>query len=187
MESFGPSVIHDAALIALEYFGVPKQWLEFFKKFLQPKICFSEGEESKKVLREVPTSHALSSLFGETLLFLLDVLVNQKCNGMRIYRIADEFWFWSDATDDVTKAWETMNTYGKMVGLKINENRSGSVSVYSDEMLSKVQETVPVPSTMCGPMPLPQKNIHWGYLELHSIQMALSKLTKRQSQSFSKK
>src|SRR6202012_1056593 len=111
------------ALTSLEYLGVACQWLGFFKKFLQPKVCFVEGEELKKIVRGVPTSHALSSLFGETLLFLLDFLVNQKCNGMRIYRIADEFWFWSDIPENVTKAWETMNTYGRMVGLKIKDNR----------------------------------------------------------------
>lgn len=166
LESFGPSLIHGAALTALEYFGVPEQWLEFFKKFLQPKVCFAKGEELKTIVRGVPTSHALSSLFGETLLFLLDFLINQRCNGMRIYRIADEFWFWNDVSENVTKAWETMLTYGKMVGLKIKENRSGSVSVYSDEMLSKLNKTTE--STTCGPAPLPQNNIHWGYLKLHS-------------------
>lgn len=166
LESFGPSIIHDAALIVLEYLGVPEQWIGFFKKFLQAKVCFVDGEKLRPIVRGVPTSHALSSLFGETLMFLLDYLVNQKCNGMRIYRITDEFWFWSDVTENVTKAWETMNTYGKMVGLKIKENRSGSVSVYSDEMLSKLEKSIE--STVCGPVPLPQKNIHWGYLELHS-------------------
>lgn len=165
LESFGPSVIHDAALISLEYLGVPKPWLGFFKRFLQPKIRFNDTDPAKEVLRGVPSSHALSSLFGETLLFLLDFLVNRKCNGMRIYRISDEFWFWSDRTEDVTKAWETMNTYGKMVGLKINENRSGSVSVYSDEQAPKLSENKPA---VCGPASLPQRNIHWGYLELHS-------------------
>lgn len=165
LESFGPSVVHDAALIALEYFGVPKYWLEFFKKFLQPRVSFAENESPQEVVRGVPTSHTLSSLFGETLLFLLDLLVNQKCNGMRIYRISDEFWFWGDVTENVTKAWDTMNTYGKMVGLKIKEDRSGSVSIYSNEALSKLQTSNAI---LCGPSPLPQRNIHWGYLELHS-------------------
>lgn len=166
IEAFGPSIIHDAVLTVLEYLGVPAQWIVFFKKFLQPNVCFRDGETLKPVVRGVPTSHVLSSLFGEALMFLLDFHVNQKCNGMRIYRIADEFWFWSDNAENVTKAWETMNTYGKMVGLKIKENRSGSVSVYSDDMLSKMKgSNKPV---VCGPMPLPQKSIHWGYLELYS-------------------
>lgn len=166
LESFGPSVIHDAALTVLEYLGVPAHWIEFFKKFLQPKVCFTQGETPKTIIRGVPTSHALSSLFGESLLFLLEFLVNRKCNGMRIYRIADEFWFWSDVPENVTTAWDTINTYGKMVGLQVKANRSGSVSVYSDQVFSDME--TPNKSTVCGPLPLPQKNIHWGYLELHS-------------------
>ncbi|XP_037042493.1 uncharacterized protein LOC119078878 isoform X2 [Bradysia coprophila] len=165
LESFGPSVVHDAALIALEYFGVSKEWLEFFKKFLQPRVSLVENEAPALVVRGVPTSHTLSSLFGETLLFLLDLLVNQKCNGMRIYRISDEFWFWDNVEENVAKAWNTMNTYGKMVGLKVKEDRSGSVSIYSDEALKKLE---PSKTVICGPSPLPQRNIHWGYLELHS-------------------
>lgn len=165
LESFGPSVVHDAALIALEYFGVTKEWLEFFKKFLQPQVSLAENETPQLVVRGVPTAHTLSSLFGETLLFLLDLLVNQKCDGMRIFRISDEFWFWSDVTENVTKAWETMNTYGKMVGLKIKEDRSGSVAIHSNEALTKLQTAN---SILCGPSPLPQRSIHWGYLELHS-------------------
>jgi hypothetical protein len=77
LDSFGPSIIHDAALIALEFLGVTPGWINFFRKFLQPKIRFSEGDQAEKVLRGVPSSHALSNLFGETLLFLLDFLVNR--------------------------------------------------------------------------------------------------------------
>jgi hypothetical protein len=58
-----------------------------------------------------------------------------------------------------------MNTYGKMVGLKVKEDRSGSVSIYSDEALKKLEASKDV---ICGPSPLPQRNIHWGYLKLHS-------------------
>lgn len=165
LESFGPSVVHDAALIALEYFDVSKEWLEFFKKFLQPRLSLASNEVPESVVRGVPTSHRLSSLFGETLLFLLELLVNQKCNGMRIYRISDEFWFWDNVAENVTKAWVTINTYGKMIGLKVKESRSGSVSIYSDEMIKKLETSKNV---ICGPPPLPQRNIHWGYLELHS-------------------
>ncbi len=78
LESFGPSIVHDAVLTALEYLGVPVQWIGFFKKFLQPKISFDKGDEPQTIIRGVPTSHALSSLFGETLLFLLDFLINQN-------------------------------------------------------------------------------------------------------------
>ncbi|XP_037041411.1 uncharacterized protein LOC119078070 [Bradysia coprophila] len=166
LESFGPNIAHDAVLTVFEYFGVPVQWIEFFKKFLQPKVRFEKDEEPKKVVRGVPTSHVLSSLFEETLLFLLDFYVNQQCNGMKIYRLDNEFWFWSNITTSVNKAWNMMTKYGEVIGLKINENRSGSVTVYSDDVLSKMEK--PIESTVSGPSPLPQKNIHWGYLQLYS-------------------
>lgn len=165
LESFDSYVIHDAALIALEYFGVPDIWLEFFKKFLQPQVAPVEDEKPQLVVRGVPTGHTLSLLIKEMLLFLLDLLVSQRCNGMRIYRISDQFWFWGDVMDYVSKTWETMNTYGRMIGLKINENRSGSVMIYSNQALTKVLATN---SILCGPFPLPRKSIRWGYLELYS-------------------
>ncbi|XP_037039313.1 uncharacterized protein LOC119076579 [Bradysia coprophila] len=166
LESFGPSIVHDAVLTVFEYFGVSSQWIQFFKKFLQPKVSFGQGEEPKAVVRGVPTSHVLSSLFEETLLFLLDFYVNQKCDGMRIYRIDNEFWYWSDNTTSVKNAWDMMKGYGEVIGLKINENRSGSVTVYSDDALSQLANSIE--STVSGPSPLPQKNIHWGYLQLYS-------------------
>jgi len=166
LESFGPSVIHEAALISLEYLGVPPMWLEFMKKFLQPKVRLTEGDEPQSVLRGVPTSHALSNLFGETLMFFLEFLINRKFKGMRLFRIKDEFWYWSPEAEIATRAWDTIQSYGKMVGLKINENRSGSVAVYAEGKVPGGNENNE--KIVCGPLPLPQRNIHWGYLQLHS-------------------
>jgi len=167
LETFGPSIIHEAALIVMEYFGVNKDWLEFFQKFLQPRIKFVDGVESTKVQRGVPSAHVLSSLFGETLLFLLDFLINQKCNGMRVFRVSEELWFWNSEVEHVKTAWQSIQTYGKMVGLKVNESRSGSVAVLSEEELKK-QGADAEHKKFCVPSPLPQRNIHWGYLELYS-------------------
>lgn len=77
---------------------------------------------------------------------------------MRLYRISDELWFWSHAPENVTLAWETLHTYGAMVGLKVNAARSGSASVLGQQKSGL--QIIP------GPAPLPQKTIHWGYLQL---------------------
>jgi len=90
---------------------------------------------------------------------MMDFLVNQKCNGLRIYRMGEEFWFWSTRKADVTKAWKTATRLGEMIWLCVNPNRSSSVAIFSD---SETRKVVP------GPVPLPQKSIHWGYLELRS-------------------
>ncbi|XP_021956016.1 uncharacterized protein LOC110852291 isoform X2 [Folsomia candida] len=179
LDSFSPSVIHDAALIALQFLGVSDDWIKFFGKFLTPEIHFGkDGAGARKVVRGVPTAHALSNLFGETLLFLLDFLVNRKCDGLRIYRISDELWFWHHSAPTITSAWTTILTFGEMIGLKVNEARSGSVSVFSGEQFVEKfgpietsttdTPTASLPKMVAGPAPLPQKSIHWGYLQLGS-------------------
>ncbi len=99
-------------------------------------------------------------------------MYSRKCNGLRLYRISDELWFWSHEQDAVKLAWDAISKFGGMVGLKVNSNRSGSVIVLSEQIFGSMfptEEFSALPGKLIpGEDPLPQKSIHWGYLGLGS-------------------
>ncbi|KAF7424554.1 hypothetical protein PC9H_009861 [Pleurotus ostreatus] len=77
-EWFGPSLPHNSMLATLEYFGVSHSWLKFLKSFHRAPIHFPQD----------PTS--VVRLLGEVVLFGIDFAVNQRANGLYLYRLHDE-------------------------------------------------------------------------------------------------
>lgn len=162
MEWFGPSIVHEAVYSLMKFFGVSEEWITFFRKFLECPLKVGSPSAPVQVRkRGVPMSHLLSCLFGESLLFVMDLYVNQ-ISGLSLFRIHDDFWFWGHNTDMVTKAWNGINNFTKLSGLKLNEEKSASVVCkYSTDSKSPV-------STIRGPAPLPQRQVKWGFVVLHS-------------------
>ncbi|KAG0605524.1 hypothetical protein M758_9G065900 [Ceratodon purpureus] len=129
---FGPSLPHSSIMTALRFFGVPEVWLTFFQKFLSAPLEFrSDGPMAAPQIRKrgVPMSHSLSGLFGEVLLFCMDYAVNQRADGLFLYRIHDDFWLWNNDATVCVKAWQVMSSFTKLVGLEFNYEKTGSVSV----------------------------------------------------------
>lgn len=159
MEWFGPSIVHEAVYILMNFFGVSKQWTTFFKQFLECPLRLESCDSTVHVrTRGVPISHMLSSLFGESLLFIMDLYVNQV-SGLSLYRIHDDFWFWGHNQEMVNQAWTGINTFVNVAGLKLNEEKSASVScTYLGNFAS----------TIHGPEPLPQRQVKWGFTILSS-------------------
>jgi hypothetical protein len=129
---FGPSLPHSSILTALEFFGVPEVWLTFFQKFLSAPVKFvSDGPSAPFQTRKrgVPISHSLSDLFGEVFLFCMDYAVNQRADGLFLYRIHDDFWLWNRDSELCVKAWQEMGTFTRLFGLEFNYEKTGSMSV----------------------------------------------------------
>lgn len=111
MEWFGPSLVHDVILGVMKFFGVTNQWLGLFRTFLEcPLKVGSKNAPVQVRKRGVPISHTLSTLFGESVLCILDLYVN-RCSGLSIFRILDDFWLWHHRTEMVVKAWEAMKRF----------------------------------------------------------------------------
>ncbi|GFF95695.1 hypothetical protein IFM53868_08155 [Aspergillus udagawae] len=161
---FGPSLSHATVLAVLEYFGVPQNWLHFFKIFLEAPLKFTQDGENAAVQvrkRGVPISHTLSDCFGETILFCMDYAVNQSTEGAYLYRLHDDFWFWGREQTCV-KAWGAMTKFAKVMGLELNEEKTGTVRLTKPNS----RQGNPVPA---GPEPstlLPTGDIRWGFLKL---------------------
>lgn len=148
---FGPSLSHSSLITVLEFFGVPEIWLTFFQKFLSAPLRFvSDGPSAAIQVRKcgVPISHSLSDLLGEVLLFCMDYAVNQRADGLFLYRIHDDFWFWNEDPIVCAEAWKEMSRFSNLVGLQFNYDKTGSVSVGQP----------PHPD-------LPRGTIKWGFLK----------------------
>jgi len=151
---FGPSLSHTSLITVLKFFGVQKIWIEFFQRFLNSPIKFTIDGPTASVQtrkRGVPISHSISDLLGEVLLFTMDFAVNQKTNGLFLYRIHDDFWLWDKDKKRVVTAWKEMRKFAKLVGLEFNKEKTGS-SCIGDGALH--------PS-------LPKGDIKWGFLMFH--------------------
>ncbi|KAE8554389.1 hypothetical protein EYB25_002928 [Talaromyces marneffei] len=189
---FGPSLPHGTLLAVLKFFGVPQDWLEFFKKFLECPLKFDQDgpqAEVKNRKRGIPISHSLSDMFGEVILFCMDYAVNQHADGAFLYRLHDDFWFWGEEKT-CQKAWRAMTDFTAVTGLEFNEEKTGTARIgriinshgqqqrqrheedssSSDEESQEEEEedSESDAETFMDDSfdPLPQGDIRWGFLRL---------------------
>lgn len=155
---FGPSLPHATILTVLCYFGVPETWLTFFRTFLEAPLKFVQDEPAATAKTRkcgVPMSHTLSDCFGESVLFIMDFAVNQHTDGGILYRLHDDFWVWG-AESTCEKAWESMSQFSNVMGLKFNQEKTGTVRMGK---ANKKEGSV-----------LPVGQIRWGFLVLDAEQ-----------------
>jgi hypothetical protein len=154
---FGPSLPHDTILTVMKFFGVPDNWLRFFKKYLEVPVVFAQdGPDAKEHVRQcgIPNSHVLSDALSEAVLFCLDFAVSQRTEGTNVYRFHDDLWFWGQESTSV-KAWKAIQEFTDIMGLQLNEEKTGASLIVNDEIKSRALSPA-----------LPEGKIHWGFLQL---------------------
>ncbi|KAL9620257.1 MAG: hypothetical protein Q9160_005156 [Pyrenula sp. 1 TL-2023] len=163
IDNLFPSLPHSTLVFLLSYFGVSMKWLEFFKRFLRAPLRFMDdpGSEPRQRKTGTPGSHVLSEVFGEIVLFCLDFGINQKTGGEILWRMQDDFWFWSPSRDVCIKAWSTVQEITSTMGLNLNVSRTGAV-----RMTRKAKTANDVVSVDVGDK-LPSGQIRWGMLFLN--------------------
>ncbi|KAF4624268.1 hypothetical protein G7Y89_g13905 [Cudoniella acicularis] len=155
-EDWSPSLPHSTITAVLSFFGLSEKWLAFFKTFLEAPLKFvGEGSSSRTRKRGVPGAHSLSSVCGEVVLFCLDYSVNQNTGGAQLYRMHDDFWVWSPSHDTVVKAWKAITDFKNIMGVSLNEAKTGTVRILEDR-----KSKAPIHPT------LPSGDIRWGFLKL---------------------
>ncbi|KAL2105633.1 hypothetical protein VUR80DRAFT_8005 [Thermomyces stellatus] len=155
---WNPLLPHETVLAVLEFFGVSPIWRNFFAKFLQAPLKWADsedGEEARTRQRGTPASHALSDVFGEVVLFCLDVAVNRETGGNVLWRVHDDAWFWSPNHEDAVKAWATVNSFVDAAGVSVDTRKAGTVRVAQNPDV-----TLPIDES------LPRSAIRWGFLSL---------------------
>ncbi|KAI9147460.1 hypothetical protein HJFPF1_12481 [Paramyrothecium foliicola] len=149
---------HETIRTVLKFFGVSETWLNFFSKFLEAPLRFTDEDKSapaRKRRRGTPTSHVLSDVFGEVTLFCLDFAVNQATGGDVLWRIHDDVWFWSRDHNVAVKAWNAVKEFTTVTGTRINPEKTATVRVSNDQ-----EQVLPINKA------LPEGEIRWGFLKL---------------------
>ncbi|KAG9958183.1 hypothetical protein KCU61_g8574, partial [Aureobasidium melanogenum] len=155
---FGPSLPHSTIFTVLSFLGVEDSYIDFFKKYLSMSLVFPQdgpNSEPRTRLCGVPISQTLSDVFGEIILACLDFAVSKATKGRcQLYRFHDDVWFWGQKRD-CEVAWEAIKKFTKVMGLALNEEKTGTVHV-SDKGEK--------PSSS-----LPKGPVRWGFLILDPV------------------
>ena len=155
LEWFGPSLPHTSILTVLEFFGMSKTWLDFYKTFLAAPLRFTGEGESRTRKRGTPISYSLSVVCGEAIIFIMDFAVNQRAKGAFLYRMHDDLWLWDADASKVASGWAEMNIYADLVGLTFNQKKTGSAYVGTPSEASAT---------------LPKGDIRWGFLKFDATE-----------------
>ncbi|KAK0900148.1 hypothetical protein LTR02_009307 [Friedmanniomyces endolithicus] len=157
-----PRLPHGAIKTVLEFFGVSSTWLQFFARFLEAPLRFMDDETAEPRRRKTgtPGAHVLSEVFAEVVLYCLDFLVNQRTDGEILWRLHEDFWFWS-SHDKCVGAWSTVNDFVQIMGMKTNVARTGSARIRRDVGGEAGLASVDVGAE------LPRGQIRWGMLYLN--------------------
>ncbi|KAK5112971.1 hypothetical protein LTR62_003793 [Meristemomyces frigidus] len=160
IDNLYPSLPHASIKTVLSYLGVSPTWLQFFTHFLEAPLRFADESSAAPRQRKngTPGSHVLSEVFAEVILFNLDLMINQKTEGEILWRLRDDFWFWSADVEICVTAWSSASDFLRTMGLGVNSARTGSVKVQRDEASPSGIEAGNVPTK------LPQGQIRWGML-----------------------
>jgi predicted DNA-binding protein YlxM (UPF0122 family) len=155
-DDWNPKLPHETVFTILKFLGVSDNWLGFFKKFLEAPLKFIDDDDSsaRKRRRGTPAAHVLSDVFGETTLFCLDFAVNQATSN-NLWRMYDNFWFWSPDHKVAVKAWDTVDEFTIVTGVNVNPTKTGTVRISKDSNV-----TLPIDDS------LPEGEIRWGFLRL---------------------
>jgi hypothetical protein len=161
-DSLLPSLPHSTIHTVMEFLGVSEKWRSFFHKFLEAPLKLVTngiGASARTRKRGSPGAHALSSVFSEVVLFCLDYSVNQNGSGVQLFRMHDDFWIWSPSHEKVVRAWKSVVDFRDVMGVSLNEGKTGSVRIKGGE-----------PSVAASIDPsLPKGEIRWGFLILDPV------------------
>ncbi|KAF5329800.1 hypothetical protein D9619_009071 [Psilocybe cf. subviscida] len=149
-EWFGPSLPHSSILTILEFLGMSKPWLSFYKAFLAAPVRFAGDTDARIRTCGTPFNYSLSLVCGEAIMFFMDFTVNQRAEGLFLYRMHDDLWLWDAKVDKVAAGWTEMQKYAALVGLRFNEKKTGSAYIG------------PTTNTVAR---LPAGEILWGFLK----------------------
>lgn len=154
---------HETIFTILEFFGITQPWLGFMKNFLQAPLKSMDEEDDVDAStpprirrRGVPSAHALTEVFSETILFCLDFAVNQTSSGQPLWRLGDDMFFWTADHNIAVTVWSEIQYFAAITGTSINDKMSGSVRITGDSENIHPQND----------KSLPVGDIRWGFLVL---------------------
>lgn len=172
-KSFGPSLPHSTIMAVMRFFGVSHKWLNFFKKALEVPLKFANDGPNAQVrtcVRGTPMSSPLADVLTEVVLFCMDYVLANHSDEATLYRLHDDFWIWGPV-QACAGAWDAITKFARLMGLEINEEKSGSVTISHEKIANMAVSPHKRPA---GPNnrtqgSLPHGDIAWGFLILDSV------------------
>lgn len=122
---FATGIAHSTVFAIMRFLGFQEEWIEFFKKVLEPPLNMMDGSPVQKRKRGLPMAHVFEKLLGELVLYFMDLAVAQN-DGTILYRFHDDLWL-AGKPKQCAAAWQTMEEFAKVMGLEFNKNKTGSV------------------------------------------------------------
>lgn len=157
LQWFATSTSHSTVLAVLGFFGVQPLWISFFRRYLEAplRMIRLEGSSTEVRVRKrgVPIGHVFQKLFGELIIFAMDLAVKQEAE-ILFYRLHDDLWLCGEP-ENCAKAWKTMQRCARILGLEFNMSKTGSVCLSED--VAKKDRILAI---------LPEGKVAMGFLEL---------------------
>lgn len=129
LQWYATGLPHSTLWAVLRFWGVPEDFMTLFSKYAEAplRMTATPGEDVRIRRRGIPITDAFETLFGETVLFCMDVAVNRLSN-VTLIRFHDDLFLHGEPTE-TAHAWETIETFVKVLGLDINKSKTGSVYI----------------------------------------------------------
>ena len=122
---FATGIAHTTLFAVMRFMGFQEEWISFFKKVLKPPLDMLDGSGVRVRKRGLPMAHIFEKLFGELVLFFMDLAVAQQ-DGMILYRFHDDLWL-AGKPAQCAAAWSSMVDFAKVLRLEFNKHKTGSV------------------------------------------------------------
>jgi len=132
---YGTSLSHSTIFAVMRFVGFSEDWISFFKKYLESPLNMDQASENREQKGPrtrrcgVPAAHASEKFLGELVLFFMDMAVNRE-TGMLLYRHHDDLWLCGEPAP-CAHAWEVIQKYAQVTGLRFNHEKTGSVYLSS--------------------------------------------------------
>jgi hypothetical protein len=129
LQWYATGLPHSTLFAVLRFWGIPEDFIALFKKYAEAPLRISPtpGDNVRTRQRGIPITDAFEKLFGEIVLFCMDVAVN-RLSGMTLIRFHDDLYLHGEPAQTAS-AWETIEDFVKVLGLDINTSKTGSVYI----------------------------------------------------------
>lgn len=143
LQWYATGLPHSTLFAILRFWGMSEDWVTFFKKFAEAPLRMdpTPGHNVQTRRRGIPITDAFEKLFGECVLFSMDVVVNQLAETTLI-RFHDDLWLSGEPTQ-CAHAWETIEKFVKVLGLDLNTKKTGSVYLSSGKKHADIAAKFP--------------------------------------------
>lgn len=127
-DSFASSMPHQTILTVLEFMGVPKPWIEIFRRFLRAPLNMGPvvrgtADHIRTRTAGLPLAHGFEVFFGEAILSCLDMAVRHKASSEKatpnLYRLRDTCRL-VGSSQQCTEVMGQVKSFAQVMGLQVS-------------------------------------------------------------------